>query len=167
MVKFNVLFPFLLLSFLGKIKGDICEGAQVDAVGFTTEDATLVTKIAYIADFTLTCSNGAKDVSLYAETNAGLVGVAKSVDGVSWTEDTATAPTGEQPIRLFDEHGYAALKKAQRSGEDSSAVKPIATVKLYHPGAYRGPWVQSETIAIIAIIILYYYAYSQKSIIMA
>ncbi|RXG58268.1 Translocon-associated protein subunit delta, partial [Armadillidium vulgare] len=136
---------------------DICEGAQVDAVGFTTEDATLVTKIAYILFH---------DVSLYAETNAGLVGVAKSVDGVSWTEDTATAPTGEQPIRLFDEHGYAALKKAQRSGEDSSAVKPIATVKLYHPEPTESR-VQSETIAIIAIIILYYYAYSQKSIIMA
>ena len=40
--------------------GENCEGAQVDAVGFTTQDATIVTKIAYIADFSLTCSNGAK-----------------------------------------------------------------------------------------------------------
>lgn len=48
----------LMHSFL--FLGEICEDAKVDAVGFTTEDGTIVTKIAYIADFTLTCSNGAK-----------------------------------------------------------------------------------------------------------
>lgn len=40
--------------------GETCSGAQVDAVGFTSQDATIVTKIAYIADFTLSCSSGAK-----------------------------------------------------------------------------------------------------------
>ncbi|MCL4130096.1 UNVERIFIED_CONTAM: hypothetical protein GTU68_025186 [Idotea baltica] len=170
-MKFLCSLLLILSSVTSLVLGEVCEGAQVEAVGFTTDDATIVTKIAYITDFTLTCSNGVKDISLYAETNSGIIGVARSVDGVhyqvSWVEDTANAPSGDQPIRLFDEHGYAALKKVQRSGEDTSSVKPIATVNLYHPGAYKGPWVQSETVAVLSVIGIYYYAYSQKAIIMA
>merc|ERR1712002_846530 len=161
----------LLAALVAVAVGETCEGAQVEAVGFTSEDATLVTKIAYIADFTLSCSNGAKDVSLYAETFDGIVGVARSVDGVkyqvSWVEDVATAGSGERPIKLFDEAGYAALRKAQRGNEDTATVQPIATINLYHPGAYRGPWVQSETMAIIAAVFIYYYALSQKNKLMA
>ena len=53
----------------------------MDAVGFTTQDATIVTKIAYVADFTVSCASGASDLNLYAETANGLVSVARSVDG--------------------------------------------------------------------------------------
>ncbi|KAK7086484.1 SWI/SNF and RSC complex subunit Ssr4, partial [Halocaridina rubra] len=84
------------------------------------------------------------DVSLYAETFDGIVGVARSVDGVkyqvSWVEDVATAGAGERPIKLYDEAGYAALRKAQRGNEDTASVQPIATINLYHPrsmGAIR------------------------------
>ncbi|XP_071532063.1 translocon-associated protein subunit delta isoform X1 [Panulirus ornatus] len=163
--------PLLLAAFIGAVAGETCSGAQVDAVGFTSLDATIVTKIAYIADFTLSCSNGAKDVSLYAETIDGIVGIARSVDGVkyqvSWVEDVAYAVSGERPIKLYDEQGYAALRKAQRGNEDTSSVLPIATINLYHPGAYRGPWVQSETMAILAAIFIYYYALTQKNKLMA
>merc|ERR1711872_76460 len=114
---YSVVMKVLVVLFADLVAvaaGETCEGAQVEAVGFTSEDATLVTKIAYIADFTLSCSNGAKDVSLYAETFDGIVGVARSVDGVkyqvSWVEDVATAASGERPIKLFDEAGYAALR---------------------------------------------------------
>ena len=40
--------------------GSVCENPTVDATAYTTLDATLLTKIAYISDFSLTCSNGAK-----------------------------------------------------------------------------------------------------------
>ncbi|KAG7167672.1 translocon-associated protein subunit delta-like [Homarus americanus] len=161
----------VLAALVAVVTGETCTGAQVEAVGFTSQDATIVTKIAYIADFTLSCSNGAKDISLYAETVDGIVGVARSVDGVkyqvSWVEDVATASSGERPIKLYDEQGYASLRKAQRGSEDTSSVQAIATINLYHPGAYRGPWVQSETMAILAAIFIYYYALTQKTRLMA
>merc|ERR1711862_463603 len=162
---------FILATCVAYSAGEACEGAQVDAVSFTAQDATLVTKIAFIADFTLTCSNGAKDVSLYAETVDGVVGVARSVDGVkyqvSWVEDAASAKSGDHMVKLYDEQGYSALRKAQRSGEDTGAVASIATINVYHPGAYKGPWVQSETLAIFFAILIYYYAFSQKAQLMA
>ncbi|KAG0726578.1 Translocon-associated protein subunit delta [Chionoecetes opilio] len=162
----------VILAFLvAVVAGETCTGAQVDSVGFTSQDATIVTKIAYISDFTLSCSNGAKDVSLYAETVDGIVSVPRSVDGVkyqvSWVEDVATAVSGERPIKLYDDQGYAALRKAQRGNEDTSSVQPIAVINLYHPGAYRGPWIQSETMAILAAIFIYYYALTQKTRLMA
>jgi len=164
-------FIVILATCVAYAVGDACEGPQIETVSFTTKDATLVTKIAYIADFTLSCSNGAKDVSLYAETVDGVVGVARSVDGVkyqvSWVEDTATAKSGDHLVKLYDDQGYAALRKAQRSGEDTTAVSAIATINLYHPGAYKGPWVQSETMAIFFAILIYYYAFSQKAQLMS
>ncbi|KAK4324842.1 hypothetical protein Pmani_004544 [Petrolisthes manimaculis] len=165
------LFAIVLAALLALATGETCTGAQVEAVGFTSLDATIVTKIAYIADFTLSCSNGAKDISLYAETVDGIVGVARSVDGVkyqvSWVEDVATAVSGERPIKLYDEQGYGALRKAQRGNEDTASVEPVATINLYHPGAYKGPWVQSETMAVLAAIFIYYYAYTQKKRLMS
>merc|ERR1711931_42068 len=157
----------ILAAVVAVAAGETCEGAQVEAVGFTSRDATIVTKIAFIADFTLSCSNGAKDVSLYAETGDGIVGVARSVDGlkyqVSWVEDVSTATSGEKVVKLYDDQGYAALRKAQRGNEDIAAVSPIATINLYHPGAYKGPWVQSESLALFLGILSYAYAYSVKS----
>ena len=56
-----------------------------------------------------------QDISLYAEINNAIVGVARSVDGskyqVSWTEDIETAPVGDIAIKLYDETSYAALRK--------------------------------------------------------
>ncbi len=35
-------------------------------------------------------------------------------------------------MRLFDEDGFAALKKAQRNNEDLNKVKELRTVSVYH-----------------------------------
>uniref|UniRef100_A0A2P2HXF6 Translocon-associated protein subunit delta n=1 Tax=Hirondellea gigas TaxID=1518452 RepID=A0A2P2HXF6_9CRUS len=166
-MKTFIFFALFLASAYGS---SVCENAVVDATGFTTQDATIVSKIAYISDFTLTCSNGAKDISLYAETGNGIAGVARTVDGsryqVSWLMDTVSAPSGVQTIKLYDEQGYSALRKAQRSEESTEGVEPIATISMYHPGAYHGPWIQSETVAVLASIGIFYYAFTQKNIIM-
>lgn len=165
MFKYFLVFAFFALT----NASSVCENPTVDATGYTTQDATLLTKIAYISDFSLTCANGAKDLSLYAEIGDTVTNVARTPDGiryqVSWVEDLATAPSGVQNVKLYDEQGYSSLKKAQRSGESTEGIAPLATIAIYHPGAYQGPWVQSETIAILASIGVFYYAFTQKNII--
>jgi len=54
-----------------------------------------------------------------------------------------------------------------RSGEDISSVKPIATVVLNFPGAYQGPWVNSEFMAAVLSILVSYAAFSAKSKLLA
>ncbi|KAF2357708.1 Translocon-associated [Trinorchestia longiramus] len=80
-MKVLALFALLLVGVQG---GSVCENAAVEATGFTTLDATIVSKVAYVSEFTLTCSNSAKDISLYAETSSGIASVARSLDGIKY-----------------------------------------------------------------------------------
>jgi len=160
-------FLCVLPLFIAAAYGAACPDAHVEAKGFTTTDATIVSRVAYVVDFELKCGSGEtlKDATLYADTPAGIVAVASANFGsgyqVSWSAEPASAPSGEQLITLYDEQGYSALKKSQRG--EGAAPTPLAAASLHHPGAYRGPWVASETVALWAAAATFYYAFSVKS----
>lgn len=82
---------------------------------------------------------------------------------VSWTEEIKKASRGNHLVRVFDEEGLAAVRKAQRSGVDTSSVTPLAEVVVSHPGAFNGPWVNSEILAAGLSIVVAYVALSTKS----
>lgn len=82
---------------------------------------------------------------------------------VSWTEEVKKAKSGNFNINLFDEEGYAALRKAIRNNEDLGSVKPLVSVLLNHPGAYQGPWVNSEFMAAALAVIVWYSAYTFRN----
>jgi len=106
-------------------------------------------------------------VPLYAEVGGKPLSVVRNKDTntyqASWSEDVKKAPRGNFQINIYDDEGYAALRKAQRSGEDASAVKPLTTAVLNHPGAYNGPWINSELAATLVAMAVYYYAFSAKA----
>ena len=52
---------------------------------------------------------------------------------LSWTEPHKTARAGEIKLRVFDEEGFSALKKAQRNNEELSKVKELYVLALHHP----------------------------------
>lgn len=71
---------------------------------------------------------------------------------VSWLEETKKATRGNFEIKVYDDEGYAAVRKvtcctlivddfiygvfffqAQRNGEDSTTVQPLGVVILNHP----------------------------------
>jgi len=164
-VLFGVLY-FVSSRFVS-ILGDVCQSPKVVAQSYTTQDATIVTKIAYIAEFSLDCSNGLKDLLLYADVSGQSLPVFRNTDGskyqVSWTEDVKIARKGDFSINLYGEDGFAALRKAQRVGEPISSVKPLVTIVLNHPGAYHGPWVNTEFMAAVLAGVVGYVAFSAKS----
>jgi translocon-associated protein subunit delta len=82
---------------------------------------------------------------------------------VSWVEEVKKSRSGDFIINLFDEEGYASLRKAMRNNEDLSTVQPLAAVILNHPGAYQGPWVNSEFMAAVLAVVVWYVAFSAKS----
>ena len=49
------------------VYAETCQKPEVSATSYVTEDATILTAVAFTTQFTLKCSNGAKDISLYAE----------------------------------------------------------------------------------------------------
>lgn len=176
------LFLITFLAVISSAFSTSCSNVEVISKSFTTQDATIVTNIAYISEFTLKCGSGAVS-HLYADVDGILAPVSevahnkyqvssliwKSVKyyniikQVSWTEDTKTAQRGDITIRLFDEDGYTALRKLIRAGEDISTVTPLFTVTVNHPGAFNGPWLKSEFLAAALSLVVAYLALSSRS----
>ncbi|KAK0089114.1 hypothetical protein PV325_009145 [Microctonus aethiopoides] len=169
-MQFIVLISVLIISLYG-VSGEICQKPEVTASAYVTEDATILTNVAFTTQFTLKCSNGVKDITLYAECEGkALPAVKLSVDNkyqVSWTEDIKKARSGDYKVKLYDEESYAAIRKAHRNGEDSDTVKPLAVVMLNNPGVYQGPWINSELLAVFLAALVSYTAFSAKSKLLA
>jgi translocon-associated protein subunit delta len=145
----------------------------VQASSYTPNDAQVLTHIPYVAEFSLTCSNAAaaNNAQLYADIEGKLVPVVRSQDAggryqLSWTKEVKHAKTGDHEVNLYDEEGYYDVKKARDRGEGST-VKPLVTIIVNYPGAYKGPWVNSELLAAALSILVFYLAYTSKAALLA
>ncbi|XP_034838185.1 translocon-associated protein subunit delta [Maniola hyperantus] len=149
---------------------DSCKNPQVEAASFTTLDATVVTHIAYITEFTLKCDNPLpENYALYAEVEGKALTAARVGENkyqVSWTEEPSKARSGVHEIHVMDEEGWASLRRARRS-DPAATVAPLLAIQLQHPGSYSGPWVNSEVLATAMSIIVAYTALRSKSSILA
>lgn len=77
MVTKNLICLFIVISITGAF-GNSCENPKVEASSFTSLDATVVTQVAYITEFTLKCDNGlAENYALYAEVDGRSLTAAK------------------------------------------------------------------------------------------
>lgn len=67
----NILYRsgLFLLAALSVVYCETCTKPEVSASSYTTQDATVLTSLAFIAEFTLKCGNGVKGVPLHAEVN--------------------------------------------------------------------------------------------------
>ena len=151
-----------------------CRVKDVQSNSYTTTDGLVITNVAFINTFTVTCDSGRSDhLSLFAEVPSigKSVPVVRSADGasyqVSWVEELKQASSGDRDVKVYDEEGYSALRKAQRRAEETRStpetVNPILTLTINHGGTYRGPWINAEVIAIVAVLSVWYLAYSAKS----
>ncbi|KAF4524276.1 hypothetical protein B566_EDAN012039 [Ephemera danica] len=151
--------------------GSYCGHPEVHANSYTTQDATVLTSIAYVVEFTLKCPNPIKgEMSLYAEVHGKILPVATTDNSyqVSWTEKVRKARKGDIAINLYDEEGYVALRKALRSGEEAAgSVKPLAVMTVSLPHVNRASWVKPEFIAAALTVVVCCLAFSAKSKLLA
>jgi len=121
-----------------------------------------------IVEFSLTCKNGAKGLNLYADFNGRTFPASRVIDSdnkyqVSFVDEHKKLPAGRYAVRFFDEELYGDLRKAQRSGEDTSSIKSLFDVQVRHHGTSRGPWIQTEHAATGLAALVWYYAYTTRS----
>ncbi|KAK3579377.1 hypothetical protein CHS0354_029679 [Potamilus streckersoni] len=150
------------------VAGDSCVGPSVQSKYYVTREAAASVDTVFIVEFQLTCKNGLKNMNLYADVNGKLLPVTKTDDSknkyqVSYSDENKNLPAGHYDVRFYDEEGYAILRKAQRSGETNDSIKPLFTIPINHPGVWKGPIVQSEFIAVVVAILVWYVAHSAKS----
>ena len=171
------LFGLIFISCVAGIYGgELCSSPSVKASSYTPSDASTLTHMAYIAEWTLTCSNsvGKEGLSLYANVQGAIVPVVRSQSDankyqISWAQETKMikSSAADFTVDLYDEEGYAALKRVQGRGEDISAVKPLASIVVNYPGAFKGHYINSELLASIVAALVFYFAYASKSALMA
>lgn len=66
----KVVFSLLALGVIAGSFAESCQNPKVEASSFTSLDATVVSQIAYITEFTLNCDNTLPpNYALYAEVN--------------------------------------------------------------------------------------------------
>ncbi|XP_046456857.1 translocon-associated protein subunit delta-like [Daphnia pulex] len=163
----KLLVVFSIAVCFSAVSASSCSSPSLTSTSFTTLDGTILTNIAYVSQFKLSCDGEPADIPLYAEVGGKPLSVVKSKETneyvVSWLEETKKAPRGNFEIKVYDDEGYAAVRKAQRNGEDTSAVPTVGVVVLYHPGAYTGPWINSELAAVIVAFGVLYYAVTTKT----
>ncbi|XP_020281188.1 translocon-associated protein subunit delta [Pseudomyrmex gracilis] len=162
----KIIFLCALAGVIAAVVAETCQKPEFTTSSYVTEDATVLTNVAFTMQFTLKCSNGVKGISLYAEVEGKtLPAVRLSADNkyqISWTEDVKKARSGDYYIKLYDEEKYAAVRKAIRNGEDPDSVNPLGVLVLNNPGAYLGPWVNSEFLAAFLATFVCYTAFSAK-----
>jgi len=159
----------LLVAAMSGYVRSACTGPQLTASSYTPADSQVLTAIPFIAEFSLTCSNG-ETPSLYADIDGVLVPVTQSLEGdkyqVSWTREIKLAKTGDHSVNLFDSEGYSAVKRSRERGEPVTTA-PLATLVVNHGGSYTGPLLNSEHIAACLAAAVFYLAFSSKSKLLA
>jgi len=167
MWRFVSFVGFVILSFNGAY-GSNCQVSEQKT--YTTQDASVLTSIAYVTEFHLTCDGKeVQGAALYAESQGRIlqVGENKGNYQVSWVEDLATATKGDHILRIVDDDGVSVVRKAQKTGASIDGLKPLVTLTLNHPGAYTGPWLNSEHLAAIMGVVVVYVAITSKSKLLA
>ncbi|CAH1784988.1 unnamed protein product, partial [Owenia fusiformis] len=147
------------------IAGDTCLAPDVKSNIYTTTETAMSSQTVFIVEFSLACKNKLKNVNVYADLNGKTVPASRSGDKyqVSFSDEHKKLSSGTYTVRFFDEEGYAALRKAQRGGDDTSAVKPLFTQDVVHKGASSGQYVQSEFVATSAALLVFYFAWNARS----
>ncbi|XP_071082395.1 translocon-associated protein subunit delta-like [Haliotis cracherodii] len=176
----HVTLPFFKMATTGKMlvvialvmlpviaSGDKCLAPTVATESYTTPEITVSTETIFISQFSLTCKNGLKNINLYAEVAGRVVPATRTKDGnkyqISVSDEHKNLPSGSYEIRIFDEEGYSLLRKAQRSGESAENVKPLVTTAINHQGVWKGTLIQTEMVAALVAVLVWWLAYTAKS----
>ncbi|XP_062871357.1 translocon-associated protein subunit delta [Trichomycterus rosablanca] len=167
----KLILTALLALCLSFCAADICTDPVISTSSYTTSDAVISSETVFIVELSLACGNGAQSVALYADVNGKQFPVTRGQDvgkyQVSWSIPHKQASSGTYQVKFFDEESYSNLRKAQRNNEDVESIKPLFSVAVEHRGAWSGPWVSSEILAVVIGIVLFYVAFSTKSSIQA
>jgi len=162
----------LLAAIISTTASTPCLGPTVTPKIYTSSDAALATSTVVIVEFTLACKNDVMGINLYAAVNGKTIPAVKTKDGayqVSLVEEHANLPKGIYDVSIYDEDGFASLRKAQRSGDgaaaaaDAASVEPLARVSVNHGGVWKGAPVQSEIVALFVAAFVFYLAHAAKS----
>jgi len=162
---------FTLFTFVALVpllcSGETCLSPASQSNVYTTSEAAMSSETVVIVEFSVACKNNIQNMNLYAEFDGHVIPATRLLGEdkyqVSFSEEHKKLPAGTYSMPIYDEEGYSDLRKAQRNGESTEAIKKLFSVSIVHKGASTGPSVQSEAVATAVAVIVCYLAYSAKA----
>ena len=96
----------LVLGVIGLSSANVCTQPEVSAQSYTTPDATILTNIGFVAEFSLKCGNGVQNPALFAELGGktqpvARIGPNKYQVRSYLCSDTAVPVANLEPVRNF------------------------------------------------------------------
>lgn len=90
-----------------------------------------------MVEFRAQCGGAqAKNIIFYAEVKSKVISSSCDESGeryqLTWTDRNEVSRSGQIDLKIYDEDGVTALKKAQRAQTDTNQVKELQTVSFYH-----------------------------------
>ncbi|XP_065829347.1 translocon-associated protein subunit delta-like [Oscarella lobularis] len=164
----SCLLALLLTALSNGQSAQQCPNAKAQFSTYSTTELIMSSDTVFVADFEVACGTGGdpKALFLHADVSGDHIPVVRASETkfqVSWSAPHTEAKAGIYPVRIYDEEGYAALRKAIRSGQSADSVKPVFRVDINHKGAARpGFIVQTEFIALVTFLLIWWYANSMK-----
>lgn len=135
---------------------------------YSTSEIIMASETVFIIEFDVKCDGSlGTDLYLHSDVQGHHIPVT-NIPGtnkyqISWSMEHSVAVAGDYLIHIYDEEGFAALRKAQRSGESLDSVKPLLSTTIAHPGAKRlGFFLQTEFMAVLAAFLIWWYANTMK-----
>ena len=168
----QLFLSFFILISVTLVKSETCTSPSTSVTTYTSRSVALSTEVDYIADFSVKCKEGVNRLNLYAELEPGyLIPVAYNDANnqyqVSWSKPHKSAVTGTITLKIFNDEGLAAYRKAQRNNEGTDKVEALLKVEVNHPGVSReGLFVQTEFLAVVVALLVWWVGNSWKSQIM-
>ncbi|TMS38281.1 hypothetical protein L596_005042 [Steinernema carpocapsae] len=133
--------------------GSVCENPKISAVSYSTSDHFFHFNSAFVVEFSLGCSNNARNTPLFAVIDNKIHPVVVSEETskyqVSWMLPHSESYSRTFDVHIFDEKNMNAYKKAQRSGQDTFSVKPLYTHQHIHQGAGWKVPISTEAFSVI------------------
>ena len=167
MATTGTMLASLVVVLMLVVLGNTCVSPDVKTQIYTTTDGMASMDTVFVVEFSLKCNQKVENFNLYAEIGGKTIPVSKTPTAdnyqISFSDEHKNLPSGSYEVKLYDDEGFSALKKAQRSGETEGQIKPIHIFTIDHPGVWKGPLVQSEFVASLVAILVWYLAYTAKA----
>ncbi|VDP33565.1 unnamed protein product [Heligmosomoides polygyrus] len=118
-----------------------CESPKYSSSSFSTTDGFFHFHTTFIVEFTLQCSNNIKDSPFFAVINGNVYNVAVSVETakyqVSWTQEHEQSEAQIFAIKIYDEDGIAAYRKANSL---SLKIVVLQGIKVFYKISSKYIW---------------------------
>ncbi|XP_065912510.1 translocon-associated protein subunit delta-like [Dysidea avara] len=165
LIKITILILYVLCLQSNSLVLGKCNNPKVQSESYSTSERLMSAKTVFLAQFKLSCDSGEDKGTWFAEVDGQLLPVAKGEGNsyqVSWTSKHEDAKPGKYVVKLYDDEGAVAVRKAFREGKEND-VTPSFSITINHPGATTISWVSPELVAVVVAVLLWYTAYTRKS----